>query len=248
MAATMSYSDRVTDILEYVERHPIDVTSGKMFYVPTRELDPTRLPDVVEGLTPEEVMLEKGKSGGRVNSDPVSKGEEHMAEVTTAMLYLACGGMDEAHNLVLPYSWPEDTNFGGQAIKGSPAAKESEYCHALVHRKEGETYGELGAQGFWNCKFWFGRTGFHPLYESVKQEVLAMDLSEFDNSPTVKAFVHNLSGGQAWHPDAFSDLCAAALSSKDKSLISFCNTLSGNEWRQLMDHCNGVVNSNPSLS
>ena len=89
---------------------------------------------MVEGLTPEEVMLEKGKSGGRVNSDPVSKGEEHMAEVTTAMLYLACGGMDEAHNLVLPYSWPEDTKFGGQAIKGSPAAKESEYCHALVHR------------------------------------------------------------------------------------------------------------------
>ena len=42
MAATTSYSDRVTDILEYVERHPIDVTSGKMFYVPTRELDPTR--------------------------------------------------------------------------------------------------------------------------------------------------------------------------------------------------------------
>ena len=69
-----------------------------------------------------------------------------------------------------------------------------------ICRKEGETYGELGAQGFWNCKFWFGRTGFHPLYESVKQEVLAMDLSEFDNSPTVKAFVSNLSGGQAWHP------------------------------------------------
>ena len=89
---------------------------------------------MVEGLTPDEVMFEKGKSGGRVNSDPVTKGEEHMAEVTTAMLYLACGGMDEAHNLVLPYSWPEDTKFGGQAIKGSPAAKESEYCHALIHR------------------------------------------------------------------------------------------------------------------
>ena len=40
--APTSYSDRVTDILEYVKGHPIDVTSGKMFYVPTRELDPTR--------------------------------------------------------------------------------------------------------------------------------------------------------------------------------------------------------------
>ena len=29
----------------------------------------------------------------------------------------------------------------------SPAMKESEYCHALIHRKEGDIIGELGAQG-----------------------------------------------------------------------------------------------------
>ena len=60
--------------------------------------------------------------------------EEHMADVTAAMLFLGCGGMDEAHNIVLPYSWPSDTHFGGPAVKDSPAAKESEYCHALIHR------------------------------------------------------------------------------------------------------------------
>ena len=61
-----------------------------------------------------------------------------MADVTAAMLFLGCGGMDEAHNIVLPYSWPSDTHFGGPAVKDSPAAKESEYCHALIHRYIGE--------------------------------------------------------------------------------------------------------------
>ena len=123
---------------------------------------------------------------------------------------------------------------------GSPAIKESEYCHSLIHRKEGDLIGELGSLGFrlrpcvflpayyhttaqhffllfkylstnnntawesispscavidWkmkylqkdeisvillsagrqpngldfsNCKFWFGKTGFHPLYSVVK--------------------------------------------------------------------------------
>ena len=51
---------------------------------------------------------------------------------------------------------------------GSPAIKESEYCHSLIHRKEGDLIGELGSLGFSNCKFWFGKTGFHPLYNVVK--------------------------------------------------------------------------------
>ena len=33
----------------------------------------------------------------------LSKAQEHMAEVTTAMLYFACGGMDESHNIVLSH-------------------------------------------------------------------------------------------------------------------------------------------------
>jgi len=236
------YSERVGEVLSYLEDHPINVQSQKMFYVPTKELDSTRLPDVVEGLTSEDVVLERQKSGGRVNTDPKSKKEEHMADVTLAMLYLACGGMDEAHNIVLPYSWPSDTTFGGAAIQGSLAAKEAEYCHALVHRKEGDLTGELGAQGFYNCKFWFGKTGYHPLFETVKQEVLKMDPSKFAQSPTVKSFFDELSNGQSWHPDAFSDLCEVALESKDADIIDFCNKLSGREWKLLMDRCNVVVN------
>ena len=82
------------------------------------------------------------------------------------MLYLACEGVDEAHNLVIPYS-VDIEQWTGPPILNSPAIKESEYCHAMVHRKEGEIFGELGMVGFNNCKFWFGKTGFHPLYRYV---------------------------------------------------------------------------------
>ena len=42
--------------------------------------------------------------------------------------------MDESHNIVLPYSWPTYSEMGGEPVQGSPAIKESEYCHALIHR------------------------------------------------------------------------------------------------------------------
>ena len=128
------YSDRVVEVLDHIECHPINVKSQKMLYVPTKELDSSRLPDVVEGLSADDIFVERARVEGRINTAPSTKEEEHMADVTTAMLFLACGGMDEAHNIVLPYSWPSPTHFGGDPVKDSPAAKESEYCHALIHR------------------------------------------------------------------------------------------------------------------
>lgn len=59
----------------------------------------------------------------------------HFAQVAIALLYLACGGLDEAHNLVTPLSWPLKTDFGGKPVKGSPANAEASYAHALIHRQ-----------------------------------------------------------------------------------------------------------------
>ena len=49
----------------------------------------------------------------------------------------------------------------GPPVKDSPASQESSYCHALVHRKEGEYDGELGLTGWSNSCFWFKTTGQH---------------------------------------------------------------------------------------
>ena len=74
-----------------------------MFYVPTSELDSKRLPEVVEGLDTVDVLIERKSQENRINIAPIGKAEEHMAEVAVAMLYFACGGMDESHNIVLPH-------------------------------------------------------------------------------------------------------------------------------------------------
>ena len=72
-----------------------------------------------------------------------------------------CSGLDEAHNIVLPYSWGQPTAQAGPPVPDSPASQESSYCHALVHRKEGEHDGELGLTGWSNSCFWFKTTGQH---------------------------------------------------------------------------------------
>jgi len=246
----MVYTERVKDILEYVDKNPINIKSEAMFYCPTSELDSKRLPDVVEGLQSEDVLLERKSEGNRINIAPLGKDKEHMAEVTTAMLYFACGGMDESHNIVLPHSWPPTESdeeermtlyiSGRPPIQGSPAIKESEYCHSLIHRKEGELIGELGNQGFNNCKFWFGKTGYHPLYNVVKNEALKMPKTQHK---IVNEFLDQLSEND-WNPDVFTDLCASALKTKneDMELYEFCSDLSGKEWKILMNYCNDTTN------
>ena len=84
----------------------LQILGEKMFYVPTSQLDSSRLPDVLEGLETQDVLIERLPQDRNITQKPISKSEEHMADVTVAMLYFACGGMDESHNIVLPYSWP----------------------------------------------------------------------------------------------------------------------------------------------
>ena len=57
----------------------------------------------------------------------------------------------------------------GPPILNSPASKESEYAHALVHRKEGGHLGELGMVGWDNACYWFGRTSYHDNFPEVRE-------------------------------------------------------------------------------
>ena len=73
--------------------------------------------------------------------------------------------------MVLPYSWDLPTKLSGPPIPDSPASHESRYCHALIHRKEGDNESEGGMVGWQNACFWFGQTGYHPLFPTVKGKV-----------------------------------------------------------------------------
>merc|ERR1712008_673834 len=77
----MVYTERVKDVLEYVGKNPINIKSEAMLYCPPSELDSKRLPDVVEGLESEDVLLERKSAGNRINIAPINKAQEHMAQV-----------------------------------------------------------------------------------------------------------------------------------------------------------------------
>eukprot|EP00906_Rhabdomonas_costata_P017124 RCo024653 len=102
----------VTYVLELLRSGPVQIQGRSMSYQPLGRLDPNRLPKPVQGL----------KSSALGSSD--------MATVVAALLYLIVGGLDEAHDLVTPLSWPSPTAFGATPpVLDSPAAAEATYVH-----------------------------------------------------------------------------------------------------------------------
>ncbi|TRY69356.1 hypothetical protein TCAL_02468 [Tigriopus californicus] len=235
----MSYSSKTLDVLEYAQEHPLTCQSEKMAYLPLDQLDSSRLPDVVAKLNRDDIILPLHEANriNAIKSD--DKRRQHLADVTMALLYIPCGGLDEAHDIVLPYSWPDPTEQAGQPIKDSPASHESKYAHAFVHRKEGDIHGELGMIGFDNACYWFGTTGYHPLYPVVKSR--ALDLAKHVDEDTQKLVLERLDGCD-WYPDRFTKLCEMALKSKDDKLTSYCSEVTRMEWKLLLDVCNNIVN------
>ena len=69
----------------------------RMLYEPTDHLDAARLPEVVQGLQSQDVLLDEPRvpledSSRVTRSVKDDKRREHMADVAMAALYLACGG------------------------------------------------------------------------------------------------------------------------------------------------------------
>ena len=145
-------------------------------------------------------------------------------------------GLDEAHDIVLPFSWPSPT-FAGPSIPNSPAAKESEYCHAMVHRLEGPNLGELGMHGYDNACFWFGRTGYHRLFPEVQRRSIEIAREYKDG----EKYISKISNGD-WNPDDFTLLCKNALAEDDKDMWNYCNRVTNMEWNLLFQECNKIVN------
>ena len=74
-----------------------------------------------------------------------------------ALIFLGNGMGDEAHDLITPLSWSEDTYFGGPTLCSEAedaVVSMASYVHSLVHRKEGFAQGEFGMIGYQNANYW----------------------------------------------------------------------------------------------
>jgi len=237
----LSASDRVCEVLSYNTGHPIPYQCPEtMSYRPLARLDPARLPDVVESLAREDVVVtsndNNNKSGttSNITAAPLTKRQEHAADVLVGLLYLAGGGLDEAHDIVLPYSWDAPTEQGGNPVLLSPAREESVYGHAMVHRLEGRHLGELGMTGYSNACFWFGRAGEHP-----RKEELVGEAGRIAREVGVAEVAEVSSVVRDWTSDKFIRLCREA---RDEGVREFCTRVTNVEWRLIVEHCNRLVN------
>ena len=236
-------TERVQEILDFVSEKPLTVNGEKLLYLPLKELDSSRLPSVIEGLSREDVI-----ATDRVKADeatiagrPLTHRELHMADVVAGILYLGCGGLDEAHDIVLPYSCPHP-ELGGTPVLDSPAHSEACYAHAMVHRKEGQHLGELGMIGWNNACYWASQVDDdkeHAIYPTIRKFAIE-EGQKLGNNELITAYLK--SADKTWNPQRFISLCEDAVAKGDEKATAFCSDVIGFEWRALLDHCNGVVN------
>lgn len=241
-------STSVTPVVEYFMNHPRPHQGPTMLYQSFSELDQSRLPDVIEGITgaddmfsetnEADTLLQTGKNT-RINTH-ITKDQEHHADVMLGLLYMMVGGADEAHDLVLPYSLPSDTEWGGPAVLDSPALGSASYCHALVHRSEGVHLGELGLCGWDNARTWFEETPRdHLLFDKVSGECERLHQQMNFTSDDLKV-LDRIKGHENWNCNTMVDLFS--FSDSSSAITMFCNDLHNKEILMLLKHCNDIIN------
>lgn len=217
------------EMLDVIGEQPLPSQCLSMYYLPTPQLPSLQTRGIAQrdALVSKIAKLDLGVQGKAV----------HTQSVIQALLMYAVGAMDEAHNLVLPLSWPSPTEMGGRPISkancGSATAQDATYVHAMLHRQEGKFIGQEGGgmKGWDNADFWFSRTGDHPVYRSVLKFAKSLDKSH----PQWKAFLR--SADSRWPAHDFLALHEQAVSQADTQLLEVCTDVMNLEWRLLLDHC-----------
>ncbi|GIL92563.1 hypothetical protein Vretimale_18978 [Volvox reticuliferus] len=222
-AATPVYSERVLAVLNYLEANPMRLQSIPMMY--EADVSSAHLPAVIQGLTPADVMPPPSQRRG---TDTAAA--EHFARVVAGLLYVACGGLDQAHNLVTPLCWGAPTPYAGKPIVGSPAAQDASYVHALIHRSEGLNDGEFGS-GFSNANYWYVATGPHP----VQERVLDAMRRHAAGDRRLDELVAN--HGEVLSPAKWVAACSEAAHSRDATLTAWCEAVITEEFKTLLEHC-----------
>jgi hypothetical protein len=106
-SSSSKHPPRVQAVLDWLSHNPMTVSSLAMQY----DAEPTTpLPECIQGLSPADVV----SSQQHASSD--------MAKVIAGLLYAACGGLDQAHNLVTPLCWGSWTPYAGTMRGCQPAS------------------------------------------------------------------------------------------------------------------------------
>jgi len=143
-------------------RWSLSTPSSPMYYEPIQSLKTLRHP---QNIPPELVPIFSRGIHETIHDLTLSSSDEsvdrtykkHNVMLALALILLGNGFMDEAHDLITPLSWSEDTYFGGPTMiheAEDSVVMIASYSHSLLHRREGYAQGEFGMIGYQNANFW----------------------------------------------------------------------------------------------
>ncbi|GBF89920.1 hypothetical protein Rsub_02624 [Raphidocelis subcapitata] len=128
----------------------------------------------------------------------------------------------------------------GPPVRGSPAARDAAYVHALIHRQEGSCDGEFGS-GFSNANYWYAAAAAatHPIAPPLAAAARAAAGAD----PELRRHADALGAGGGFDAPRFVSLCqraagaGAGAGARDAALPAFCERVMASEVRLLLDHC-----------
>jgi hypothetical protein len=194
--------------------------------------------------------------------DPESRS---FALLSIALVLLGNGLTEEAHSLVTPMSWPEDTHFGfGPSVytKVSPTAKSfATYVHCLVHRREAFNMGEFGMVGWQNANYWSNAViksaGAKDLPHADWYQQIGKTIAEYQHESSVQNWAadHEMLDDRNvfFESRAVHQLCATVLQqagrqNADAKLREFAEHVAEIELRVLLRHALRLAGYDCSLN
>ena len=158
--------------------------------------------------------------------DPASKdSRSNDSKTLQALIYLTHGHLDAAHEIVQRLWTPDAV-----------------YTHALLHRLEGEHYGEANMRGWSNADYWHDQQeGPHPVHAQVRELVVGNADDELAAlaaaSPRVQTFRATCEAKPLWAPYIFLNLCIEGVRERDVACVRFCEHVTAAEVRLLVEAC-----------
>lgn len=230
-------------------------TDVPMYYEPMRSLRALRHPNTIPSqLSP--LVDDIPMAIRDINLEPGNKSTRHYSTLSLALIFLGHGLLDEAHNLITPLSWEEDTYFGGPsetATVSDDVLTIASYAHSLLHRREGFAKGEFGMMGYQSADYWADKAEERDIISStrksngksslplreVQDEIFAMSIQSGEEAQEwcqQRGIEEGGNGRSWWENKALHEFCVhvSAYNSVSEELKEFAEKVAEAELRVLL--------------